>query len=376
MPDGTPFAFPLSAISLPFLWPLAAAVGGGQAALEMASHGIGFVAEEIRLTGLRPELATPNRIALDLRTMVLRDYSADGATGVPVIVVAPFAGHTSAIADYAQGQSLVQTLLASGNGRVFMTDWKSATGDMAGLEIDQYLAELNVCIEELGGRVALVGLCQGGWFSLMLASRFPHRVASLVLAGSPIDTAAGDGPLKRMVQSTPPDFYDDLVRSGGGLMRGKLMLAGWKNMHPEKSYVQKHLDIYAHIGDPEWLKRTETFEAWYETTIDLPGRWYLQAIHQLFRENRFAKGEFVALGKTLSIRDVTCPVCLLAGEEDDITTPEQVFNAADLVGTPENLIVRLLVPGGHIGLFMGGRTLRETWPRIGKWIAAGGEVEL
>jgi len=34
------------------------------------------------------------------------------------------------------------------------------------------------------------------------------------------------------------------------------------------------------------------------------------------------------------------------------------------------------VPGGHIGLFMGGRTLRETWPRIGKWIAAGGEVEL
>ena len=40
-------------------------------------------------------------------------------------------------------------------------------------DIDHYLAELLVCIEELGGRVNLVGLCQGGWMSTMLAARFP-----------------------------------------------------------------------------------------------------------------------------------------------------------------------------------------------------------
>ena len=31
---------------------------------------------------------------------------------------------------------------------------------------------------------------------------------------------------------------------------------------------------------------------------------------------------------------------------------------------------RKLVPGGHIGLFMGARTLAEAWPEIGRWIAA------
>jgi poly(3-hydroxybutyrate) depolymerase len=27
------------------------------------------------------------------------------------------------------------------------------------------------------------------------------------------------------------------------------------------------------------------------------------------------------------------------------------------------------VPGGHIGLFMGSRTLKESWPEIARWIA-------
>ena len=27
-----------------------------------------------------------------------------------------------------------------------------------------------------------------------------------------------------------------------------------------------------------------------------------------------------------------------------------------------------LAPGGHIGLFMGSNTLRETWPKIGRWL--------
>jgi pimeloyl-ACP methyl ester carboxylesterase len=69
---------------------------------------------------------------------------------------------------------------------------------MKDLEIDQYLAEINVCGDDLGGRVNLVGLCQGGWMSAMYAARFPGKVACLVLAGSPIDTNAGNGPIKQM----------------------------------------------------------------------------------------------------------------------------------------------------------------------------------
>jgi len=40
------------------------------------------------------------------------------------------------IADYHKGQSLIETLLANGIDRVFLTDWKSATEDMKDLEIE------------------------------------------------------------------------------------------------------------------------------------------------------------------------------------------------------------------------------------------------
>jgi len=51
---------------------------------------------------------------------------------------------------------------------------------MKNYDVDNYLAELNVCIDDLGARVNLVGLCQGGWMSAMYAARYPHKVATLV----------------------------------------------------------------------------------------------------------------------------------------------------------------------------------------------------
>ena len=49
----------------------------------------------------------------------------------------------------------------------------------------------------------------------MVAARFSHKVNALVLAGSPIDADAGDGPIKRMAHDTPMSVYEDLVRLGG-----------------------------------------------------------------------------------------------------------------------------------------------------------------
>jgi polyhydroxyalkanoate depolymerase len=328
-----------------------------------------FVEEEIKIHDeLRPMLATPNQVRLDLRTMALRDYGKP--SGIPTLIDAPHAGHTAMIADFHDGQSLVQTLLANGVDHVALTDWKSATEDMKDLEIDNYLAEVVVAIDDLGGRVNLVGLCQGGWMSAMIAARFPEKVNSLVLAGAPIDTDAGDGAIKRMAHQSPISFYQELVTLGGGLMKGKFMLQGWKNMNPEQHYIQDYIDMYENIDDPAYLAKEETFNSWYENPIDLPGRWYLQVMAQLFKENRFAKGEFIGLGRKLNLRNVTCPTYLLAGAADDITTREQVLDAAKYLGTPKNRIVQKTAPGGHIGLFMGARTLKEHWPQIARWIAA------
>jgi poly(3-hydroxybutyrate) depolymerase len=363
---------PVHEHSVPWFWPMAAAIEFEQEGLDLFQENMRFIEEAAKIEAPpEPEWATENRVILDLDTMRLRDFSTDedAAARTPVLIDAPYAGHSSTIADYAKGQSLVETLMASGLSHVLATDWKSATQEMRDFGIDKYLTDIDAAVTALGGRAHFVGLCQGGWMSAMYACLFPEKVASLVLAGSPIDTDAGEGPIKRIAHEMPMAAYDEMVVSGGGRMLGQYMLAGWKDMHPGAQYFGKFIDLYGHIEDRNYVERTEQFERWYENPIDLPGEYYLQAIRLLFKENRFARGEFVALGRTLSLGDVTCPVYLLAGESDDITPKEQVFAAERLLGTPSSDIRKELVPGGHIGLFMGRKTLKTAWPDVAAWIA-------
>jgi poly(3-hydroxybutyrate) depolymerase len=354
-------------IGVPLFWPF-----GLVGALEETTlDNLKYLGEldKTQFAKAPPEWTTPNRIALDLHTMELRDFSL-AEKGSPVLVLAPYAGHSAVIADFHKDQSLVAALLAHGCTRVFVTDWKSATPLMRDYDIDNYLEEINVVVDELGARVALVGLCQGGWCAAMYASRFPEKVDRLVLAGSPIDTDAGEGVIKEMAHSMPMRFYESLVAGGDGVLKGSFMLEGFKNMHPLQQYVEKYVELYDNIEDPSYVQRFETFERWYEYTLDLPGRWYLQVIDQLFKENRLAKATFVALGRRIELKAVVCPVYLLAGAADDITPQEQVFAADGLVGTAPSLIEKEVAPGGHIGLFMGTGALTDQWMRIAEWLNA------
>jgi poly(3-hydroxybutyrate) depolymerase len=96
----------------------------------------------------------------------------------------------------------------------------------------------------------------------------------------------------------------------------------------------------------------------------------LQAIKQLFKENRLAKDKFVGLGRELDLRNITCPVYLLAGAADDTTTRSMYSMLPNISIRPKSRIPRETVPGGHIGLFMGTKTLQECWPEIAGWIVS------
>src|SRR5665811_1909900 len=106
----------LSLMSVPAFWPMAMATAMLEEGTELYAKNVKFAEEEIKIHDeLRPTLATPNQVRIDLRTMVLRDYGKPG--GLPTLVDAPHAGHTAMIADYHKGQSLVETLLANGIGQ-------------------------------------------------------------------------------------------------------------------------------------------------------------------------------------------------------------------------------------------------------------------
>src|SRR5712671_770445 len=150
--------------SVPWFWPFAAAMEFGEEGMRLFEDNVRFLSEAQLINAPPPpEWATPNRVDLELNTMRLRDFSTQplhaGAT--PVLIDPPYAGHSSSIADYAQGQSLVETLRAAGHDRVLVMDWKSASAEMKDYDIDRYLAEINVVVDDFRTPVHLVGLCQG-----------------------------------------------------------------------------------------------------------------------------------------------------------------------------------------------------------------------
>jgi poly(3-hydroxyalkanoate) synthetase len=357
---------PLGPLWNPWLWPLAAATRMGEAALR--SWG-----EVLPPSGAAhsdtagPNWTTDHAVALDLPSFRLLDFSTARA-GLPTIVVAPFAVHDATIADFAPGHSLVEHLLAGGIRRLLLVECKSATPATQFLVIDNYLADLLVAVDELGGRANLIGLCQGGWLSMMFAARFSEKVARLVLAASPIDLDAERSVIVDATRLTSPDIFRTLVDSSGGRMLGGNMRACWSAQEPEDASVGSILQT--DVRGPSGL--LARFRDWDRRTVDLPGAYYLQVVEQLFRGNEFARGEFVGLGRKLDPKAVRCPIFLLAAHDDEVTPARQALAVRNLVGTAPGRVRSTIAraPGGHLSLFMGARTLAHEWSAIARWLRA------
>ncbi len=315
-----------------------------------------------------PPFATANKVALELVSVRLRDFST-ASDGPATLVCAPFALHGATITDLAPRHSLVAALQRAGIERVFLTDWRSASADMRLLSIDHYVADLNVLVDELGGAVDLIGLCQGGWMALAYTARFPSKVRKLVLAGAPIDIAAANSKLSDLARSTPMDVFKELVDLGHGRILGHRVRQLWA-LSPLNREAIHHLLQSPHAIESAAFRRLEArFHEWYAWTVDLPGAYYLQVVEQLFKENRLAGGSFEILGRPTDLASVRCPLFLLAARDDDVVAPEQVFATEHLVGSGRCAIEKATAPCGHLGLFMGREILAGVWPEIARWLS-------
>jgi poly(3-hydroxyalkanoate) synthetase len=299
----------------------------------------------------------------------LRDFST-ATDGMPTLLVTPFALHGSTIVDIAPGYSLIAALRDAGLTRLFATNWHSATPDMRHLGIDNYLADLNVLVDELGGRVNLVGLCQGGWMALLYAARFPGKVAKLVLAGAPIDITAGDSGLSALAASSPLTVFHELVSIGDGRVLGRSMLQFWGSASIETAEIGELLQIEDPIGSPAFAQTERLFRRWYAWTVDLPGKFYLEVVEKLYKQNELSDGRFIALGERVDLKKVQIPLFLLAARDDEVVAPAQLFATKLLVGTPAADIQTDTADCRHIGLFMGRAALHGPWPKIAQWILA------
>src|SRR6202171_5844605 len=319
--------FPYSA----FFWPALAAASAGEIASSFAAHFLGFSGDADGPTPQEPEGATPSKIALELHAVRLRDFTV-AQRGVPTLLCTPLALHGAAIADLAAGHSLVAALRGAGIGRLFMADWRSASAEMRFLGIDEYLADLNVLVDRVGGLVDLIGLCQGGWLSLVYAGRFPAKVRKLVVAGAPVDVAARQSRLSAIAEATPLVMFQSLVNLGDGRVIGRNIAKFWGS-DPDASDIRESLQTVQPIGSSQFTQLEATFKNWNSWTIDLPGTYYLEVIEKLYTRNELAGGSFVALGQKIDLSRLRLPMYLLAGSADEVVAPEQLLAVERLGGT-------------------------------------------
>jgi len=356
--------------SLVLLWPAFAAAAAGDmanlVARQLAEFAIGGADGQ---SAREPPWTTPHSVALELKTVRLRDFTIGARNQPPALLCAPFALHGAAVTDLTTGHSLVAALQRAGVRHLLVTDWRSATSDMRFLGIDEYLADLNVVVDAIGAPIDLIGLCQGGWMSLIYAARFPNKVRKLVLVGAPVDIAAARSALSTLAESSPLAIYRELVRLGNGLLPGRNALKFWGSASVDAEDIRQLLQTEQAIDSPAFARLQAAFETWNSYTVDLPGTFFLECVEKLYKRNELATGHFVALGRTIDLASVTVPLFLLAARDDELVAPQQLFAVERLVRTPAHDLRKAIAPCHHVGLFIGKATLENVWPGIAHWLA-------
>jgi len=348
-----------------------------QPALDLLCRQRRFLHASVLRRNPGPRWTTDHRVTVDHPAYRLREFGslpapvADVTSPGPVLIVPPEVNR-SYIVDFAPGQSLVQTVLDAGFPRVGVIDWRSVAPGRSGWrevarrDVDDSLATILDAIDVLGGPVHLVGLCQGGWESAMIAALHPERVASLTLVAAPIDFHAGDAALKQVAGAIPMGVYAAMVASGGGVMRGELISSGFDNLLPLERYGLKWLRVWSSLEDDEVMERFHRLEDWYRCPKDLPGPMYLRAVRELFKGNKLVRGRFVALGRRVDLSAIQCPLALVTGTRDHITPPPQTLAMRGHASSPR--VLEASIAAGHVGTFMGKAALRDHWPGILEWL--------
>ncbi len=85
---------------------------------------------------------------------------------------------------------------------------------------------------------------------------------------------------------------------------------------------------------------------WNGDSTNLPARMAVEYLRWLCDENRFAEGGVEILGETLSIKDVTVPICAVACETDHISNWKHSYKGVHQMGSRSKTFI--LSESGHI----------------------------
>lgn len=318
----------------------------------------------------------------------VRDSAAARSAGHPkVLMVAPLSGHYATLL-----RGTVTSMLPEHD--VYVTDWVDAR-DVAltegDFDLDDYTDYLIDMFEHLGRdgeRVSVMAVCQPGVpvmaaASAMAADKNPYRPSSVVLMGSPIDTARNPKqPNELATQRTLGWFESNVIVRvpwpNRGFMRrvypGFLQLSSFLAMNVDR-HVDAHVNQFQHliIGDGDSAESHRRFYDEYLAVMDLTAEFYLQTIERVFQKRLLATGEYDFRDRRIepsALEDVG--MMTIEGEMDDITGLGQTEAAHDLAtNLPDARRQHYVAKGvGHYGVFNGSRWRTLIQPAVRDFIAA------
>lgn len=313
---------------------------------------------------------TPHDIILELEGVCLRAFTPEQPNGQHPLLLCYALVNRPWILDLAPDCSLVNALLDQGFS-VYLIDWGSPSRSQQHLGLEHYIGQLlHQCVlatiaHARFEQTTLVGICQGGVFSLCYAALHPEHIYRLVTLVTPIDFHAEAFTLSRLYRNANTE---QLVAAYGNIP-GELVTQMFTALEPMRLGQLRHLNTHTRLGRTR--RSAQQFllmEQWLRDCPDLAGKALREFVQVFFKDNSLMKGR-ARLGRLeVDLGRISTPVLNIYGTQDHLVPAEASLALQTLVsGTRYRSIG---ISAGHIGTLMSSRALRKVPIAIKDWLQA------
>jgi polyhydroxyalkanoate synthase len=294
----------------------------------------------------------------------------------PVLITYGLIGRYT-MADLQEDRSLVRNLLKLGVD-LYVVDWGNPSRADRWLTVDDYvddyIAGAVEAVRDNSGadKVSLLGICEGGVFALCYAALYPDIIRNIVLTITPVDfhgdkveNRVGHGFINLWTRSLDPTDIDRLIEAHGNLP-GEFMGSVFSLMTPMRTMMKYNLDMLEVMDDQKKFLNFLRMEKWIADRPHHPGEAAKQWLKDLYQDNKLIKNEFELGGRKVDLRNITMPVLNVFAQDDHIIPPATSQALKLCVGSKD--YTELALPGGHVGVFVGGKSQGLLGSGIANWL--------
>lgn len=287
---------------------------------------------------------------------------------IPILIVYALVNRPYMV-DLQSDRSLVRNLLARGED-VYLIDWGYPDLSDRCLDLDDYLLRfIDGCVDHLRrahrlDAINLLGICQGGAFSLCYAALKPEKVRNLIAMVTPVDFHTADNMLSHWVREIDVDLFVDTL----GNVPADLMNWCYLTLKPFRLFVQKYVGLVDILDDVAEVESFLRMERWIFDSPDQAGEAFRQFVKSFYQQNGLIEGGIFIGGREVDLKRLTMPVLNIYAEADHLVPPSASRALQGATGSRD--YTELCFKGGHIGIYVSGRAQREVPQAIHEWLQA------